>query len=245
MYEDILKQTNHRTTDYPNGPWIASQLWKHLLFINYPVDEHTVGKIIPEGLEVDTFDGKAWITVLPFKIENFTVRRIPLKGIDQFLELNVRTYVRRNGKPGVYFFRLDAEKIMDVFGARFATLTYYNAEMEMTKGRNSGTYHYLSRRKSNRQVVFEATFRPSEKTRVAEEGSLTKWLADRYFLFSECGKSIFEGPIHHRAWRVAEVDVELKQNQMLPTMVNDAILGEPYCFYAYQKRALFWPFKNT
>lgn len=242
MYEDILKETSHRETNYPSGPWVATQLWKHLLFINYPIDVEAIKQVIPKNLQVDTYDGKAWITVLPFKIEDFTVRKFPLKGVDEFLELNVRTYVKRNGKPAIYFFSLDAERLLAVFGARFASLPYYHADMKLTIDKQSGGYHYVSQRKTDQDVVFDGVFKPSDNTHPVE--GLAEWLADRYFLFSEVGDAILEGPIHHRPWHIADVKVNINKNGMLPSLPSRAILDEPYCFYAYQKRVLFWPFKK-
>ena len=243
MYEEILKETAHRKTIFPDSPWIASQLWKDLLFINYPVDPKAVQTLLPQGLQLDTFEGKAWITVLPFSINDFTLRTQSLKGINTFLELNVRTYVTHNGKPGVYFFNLQAERPVEVLGARFLTLPYYLAEMSLEKNEREGIHYYQSKRMMNYQRLFVGQFKPSEKTFSVGKGSLAKWLADRYFLYSTLGNRLIEGPIHHRPWKVADVDVSIRRNGMLPQLPDGSILEEPYCFYAYQKRALFWPFR--
>ncbi|MFC0015147.1 MULTISPECIES: YqjF family protein [Allobacillus] len=243
MYEEMLKQTAHRNSSLPDSPWLASQLWKDLLFINYPVDLEAIRTLIPNGLQLDTYDGQAWITVLPFSITDFTLRDHSLKGLNNFLELNVRTYVIRNGKPGVYFFSLEADHPITVLGARFLSLPYYLAKMSIERRPKDRMYNFQSERIMNRQRSFVAQCSPSKKTHSVREGGLTEWLVNRYHLYSTFGDRIIEGPIHHRPWKVADANVTIQRNGMLPQLPGGSILEEPYCFYTYQKRALLWPLR--
>ena len=107
-----LTEIAHRPWPIPPGPWIMAQSWHNLLFAHWPIDAarlRTLRPLIPAALEIDTFDGEAWIGVVPFRMSGVRLRGTPaLPTLSAFPELNVRTYVKRDGKPGVWFFSLDA-----------------------------------------------------------------------------------------------------------------------------------------
>src|ERR1043166_471156 len=95
------------------------QRWEHLLFLHWPVKVDDVRALVPPALTIDRFDGSAWLTVAPFLISDLHARGIPpLPWASEFPELNLRTYVMIGGKPGVYFFSLDAGSALAVAGAR-------------------------------------------------------------------------------------------------------------------------------
>lgn len=107
--------------------------WRHVLFENYPVDPATVAARLPDALAVDTFDGQAWLSVVPFVNADVRPRGLPATlGLD-LPELNLRTYVTCDGEPGVYFFSLDADGLLGVVGARLLNhLPYYTLGMDGT-----------------------------------------------------------------------------------------------------------------
>ena len=105
----ILNETAHRPWPMPQRPWLMTQTWNDLLFAHWPVDASAVRERVPGAFELDLFDGQAWLGVVPFHMTNVTPRFVPaLPWVSAFPELNVRTYVRVAGTPGVYFFSLDA-----------------------------------------------------------------------------------------------------------------------------------------
>jgi len=105
----------HRPWPLPPGRWSWRQTWCDLLFAHWPLPHGAISALIPPGLEVDTFDGEAWIGVVPFRMEDVMLRGLPgLPWISAFPELNVRTYVSVGGKPGVWFFSLDATQPLAV-----------------------------------------------------------------------------------------------------------------------------------
>ena len=108
----ILQDTAHRPWPMPQGPWVMTQSWNDLLFAHWAVPPSLIAAKLPPGLELDLFDGRAWIAVVPFWMSNVTPRGVPpLPGLSTFPELNVRTYVTVGGKrPGVFFFSLDADQ---------------------------------------------------------------------------------------------------------------------------------------
>src|SRR5947207_7616312 len=115
---EIIHQTVHRPWPLPKGPWIMTQTWDNLLFAHWPISPDAMRQVVPPALELDTYDGKAWLGIVPFEITDFRPRSFPgIPGLSTFPEINVRTYVTLGGKPGVYFFSLDAANLPAVIGA--------------------------------------------------------------------------------------------------------------------------------
>jgi uncharacterized protein len=117
--DDLLAHTSHRPWPVPDTPWLLTQSWHDLLFAHWPLDPDALRSKVPANLPLDVFDGRAWIGVIPFHMTNVGPRGMPsLPGLSAFPELNVRTYVTLNGKPGVYFFSLDAASTLAVIWRR-------------------------------------------------------------------------------------------------------------------------------
>src|SRR5688572_28880198 len=105
----VEHETEHRPWPLPPAPWLMTQSWHDLLFAHWPMPAGELSQRVPREFELDLFDGQAWIGVVPFHMSNVAPRGVPaMPWVSQFPELNVRTYVRAGGKPGVYFFSLDA-----------------------------------------------------------------------------------------------------------------------------------------
>ena len=244
MYEDILEKTDHRHTPLPDGKWLLTQRWDHLLFMHLPVHPPTMESLIPDGLELDTYEKRAWLTIIPFKVNGMHVRKMPpIPFYRPFLELNVRTYVKHEGRPGIYFFSLDASKLLAVLGARTVTLPYYYADMKMKQ--KSGTFYYRCKRKGEKEYEFRGSYRPVSEPYHPEAGSLSSWLLERYYQWSVRGNGLYEVGIHHRPWKVQDVDVTIGTSEMAPFIPKRSIVGSPLFHYAYSKRVLFWPVKRT
>jgi uncharacterized protein YqjF (DUF2071 family) len=115
----VLEAVAHRPWPLPSGPWIMAQTWHDLLFAHWSVRSETLRRLVPSELALDTFDGSCWVAVAPFHMSGIRLRGLPaLPGLSRFPELNVRTYVTLGGKPGVYFFSLDAGSLPAVWAAR-------------------------------------------------------------------------------------------------------------------------------
>jgi uncharacterized protein YqjF (DUF2071 family) len=102
----------------PKAPWVLRMAWEDLLFAHWPVDAARLRATLPEALELDLFEGRAWLGVVPFRMNDVGLRRLPAPGATRFPELNVRTYARHLGRPGVWFYSLDAGSALAVAGAR-------------------------------------------------------------------------------------------------------------------------------
>ena len=134
----------------PRAPWLMTQSWNDLLFAHWPVDVSQMRGVVPDVFDLDLFDGKAWLGVVPFYMTNVGVRAAPpLPWHSAFPELNVRTYVRVSNRPGVYFFSLDAGRRLAVAAARaLLNLPYFAAIMSVE--RRDAAIHYQSARRSGR-----------------------------------------------------------------------------------------------
>jgi uncharacterized protein len=121
----------HRPWPAPHEPWLLAMAWHDLLFMHWPIRPAALLPYIPAGLALETFDGMAWIGVVPFRMSGVRPRLVPaVRWISGFAELNVRTYVVAEDKPGVWFFSLDAGNPVAVEMARDVFhLPYYNANM--------------------------------------------------------------------------------------------------------------------
>ncbi|SER60738.1 hypothetical protein SAMN04487944_1072 [Gracilibacillus ureilyticus] len=242
-YQEILNMTDHRTHQLPEGPWLMTQRWDHLLFIHLPVEKEIMEANIPNGLELDIYEGTAWITILPFRIRDMHFRKIPpIPFLQSFLELNVRTYVQRNGVKGIYFFSLDANKLPAVLGARMASLPYVYSNMKME--REKDTYYYMCSRKGSSKE-FRASYRPFSNPFYPEKNSLSYWLLERYYLWASRNKSLYSGGIHHMPWRIQQAEVAIEEENILPDMKGINLTGNPIYQYCFSKRVLFWPIKKV
>lgn len=161
-----------------------TQTWNDLLFAHYPIDINVLRQLVPNGLALDTFNGKGWIGVVPFHMTNIRLRGTPrVPGTDSFAELNVRTYVTVNGKPGVFFFSLDAENLLAVKVAQtIYHLPYMHADMKVEK--RDSFIEYTSKRRHGVNARFECSYRPISDSFYAKEGSFEEWLTERYCLYT-------------------------------------------------------------
>jgi uncharacterized protein YqjF (DUF2071 family) len=191
--------------------------WDDLLFAHYTVDPAVVSKHIPAGLELETWEGKAWIGVVPFRMAGVRPRFIPrIPGLSDFAELNVRTYVRRGGLPGVFFFSLDAASPFAVRAARrFFHLPYFDAGMQVH--REGAEYVYASRRThwGAAEARFEARYAPAGASYKSRPGTLDDWLTARYcFYAADSEGNILRCDIHHKPWRLQPATASITANTL-------------------------------
>jgi uncharacterized protein YqjF (DUF2071 family) len=212
----VLEKMAHRPWPMPTGPWLMTQTWNDLLFAHWPVDKHALRERVPAGLELDLFDGEAWLGVVPFHMTNVAPRLVPaLPWISAFPELNVRTYVKVGGKPGVYFFSLDAGNPAAVMTARkLLNLPYFTAKMETGVGQD-GSVQYDSRRASLPSAEFTARYRGVGDAHAPVSDTLEYFLTERYCLYAiDHGNHAYRLDIHHPAWPLQPGDGHIALNTM-------------------------------
>lgn len=185
--------------------------WRHVLFANWPVDPELVGSHLPEPLTVDTYDGNAWLSVVPFTNVDIRPRIAPAGTGLPLPELNLRTYVTHDGTPGVYFFSLDAQGLLAVLGARvFHHLPYYYAGVDIAETDGRVTFESRRRHPGARPVHVTATYEPTGSGERAEAGSLRHFLTARYRYYTESPDGTLRyAAIDHDPWPLFDVDVEL------------------------------------
>ena len=243
MYQDILNITEHRDVPLPDGPWLMTQKWNDLLFMHLPVSTDILRERIPSGLELDTYGGEAWVSILPFRISNMRFRKMPpLPFIHSSLQLNVRTYVKRRGVPGIYLFSLDADNLPAVIGARVISLPYYYAKMSMNK---KNIIYSGCERKGTTIAAFEGSYRPISDAYYPKQSTLIHWLVERYHLWFYRKHSLYRGDVHHKPWKVCDAEVFISKQNMLTEFPQEFVTGNPIFNYAASKRVLFWSFKKV
>lgn len=173
--------------------------------------------LLPRGLELDLFQGGAWLGVVPFRMSATRLRCLPaLPFASSFPELNVRTYVRHRDKPGVWFFSLDAASLVAVCTARrFFHLSYFHSRMEAL--REGEAYYYSCRRRDEGSGIaeFRARYRPVGDIQRSIPGSLEHWLTERYCLYAADRRGgLWRGDIHHEPWPLQAAEVEVELNTM-------------------------------
>ncbi len=255
----------------PAGLPIMHQNWGKLLFMHWAIDAEVLRPLIPAQLSIDTFDGKAWIGLVPFTMWGIRASFLPaIPGTSAFHELNVRTYVHYQGVPGVWFFSLDALNSLAVWGARtFYYLPYFNAEMKLTQEGNridyssvrqdSMTYgEFFAGDRSGFAANFdsdrfqllpraELDIRWSIGEALAESvpGSLEFFLTERYCLYSFHRNQIYRSRIFHEPWPLQNATVDSLRSTMIESLGVPQPDGQTLLHYAELIAVDIWPLKNV
>jgi hypothetical protein len=210
-----LAHLGHRPWPLPSGPWQWRQQWVDLLFAHWPVASDAVRKLVPEPLEIDEFEGRTYVALVPFRMTGVMKRPLPdVPGISAFVEMNVRLYVTFEGKSGVWFLSLDANNHPAVWAARaLFELPYYYADMQLEH--EGDRVRYRSRRRAG-GYSFVGSYEPSGPVRLAESGSLERWLTERYCLYAQKKNgALYRTEIHHPPWPLQSGEARFEQQTML------------------------------
>ena len=250
---EYLVRTSHSPRPLPSGRWVMTQRWNDLLFAHWPVPPSAIAPLLPEGLQVDTFHGSAWIGVVPFWMDRIKLHGFPsLPFLRSFPELNLRTYVRdhQTGTPGVYFLSLDARNVLAVAYARaMYSLPYHWAEMRFQQRSEREFAFYSRRRGTSRPVIFKARYRglgPTHKLVESRSGSLEYFLTERYCLFSNnhTGQPM-RASIHHIPWPLEEAEAEIEQNDLPAAMGIQLPNQEPVLHYSRRLAVYVWQLERV
>ncbi len=240
---DILHQTTHRPWPMPARPWVMTQTWHHLLFAHWPVPHDVLRPLVPLPFELDLFEGRAWVGIVPFYMTNVAPRFVPtLPWVSEFPELNVRTYVRMGERPGIYFFSLDAGSALAVHTARtLLNLPYYSASMAVTP-RADGISYESRRDSTSRPAEFLARYAPDGDVFSAAPESLEYFLTERYCLYhlTRRGRP-YRLDIHHPPWRLQPARAELMRNTMGEINGIPLPSAAPLLHFARRQDMVAWP----
>jgi len=240
----ILNQVAHRPWPLPAGAWIMAQTWHDLLFAHWPVPAAALRPHIPAHLEIDTYEAQAWLAVVPFRMSGVRLRGTPaMPWLSSFPELNVRTYVTLGGKPGVWFFSLDAGNPLAVAIARsWFHLPYFRAQMFCEE--RDGWIYYRSER-THRDVpsgLLEARYRPVGEVFSAKPGTLEHFLTERYCLYTADARGrIIRGEIHHPPWPLQLAEASFGRNTMAQaSRLSLPNLSSPLPHFSRRQDVIVW-----
>jgi hypothetical protein len=239
-----LRIVEHRPWPLPRGPWIMQQTWHDLLFAHWSLPESAMRSLVPASLTLDRFDGRCWMGVVPFRMSDIHARGLfPFFGLSQFAELNVRTYVTYGGKPGVYFFSLDAANLPAVWAARqFYHLPYFYAVMSSQEA--AGEIRYRSHRQKG-DAEFRGQYHPTTEVRLREKGTIEHWLTERYCLYTTHHGRVYRGEIHHQPWPLQEAEAEIEVNTVAAAAGIALPAIAPLLHFAHRLEVLIWPLRRA
>jgi len=232
---------NPRPWPVPNRPWLMRQNWHDILFMHWSVPLADLRRVVPPQLPLDVYDGSAWIGIVPFRMSGVRPRLVPpMPLISAFPELNVRTYVTIDDKPGVYFFSLDAANPLAVVAARRLDLLYQYARMSCEW--RDGWVEYDSERLGNAAVPARLSMRyqPAGDVFIAKPGSLEDFLTRRYCLYA-VGRhdEVSRLEIDHVPWPLQPARAEIRLNTMVKPL-GLQLHGDPLLHFARRMEMNAW-----
>jgi uncharacterized protein len=233
----------------PKGQPIMHQNWGKLHFMHWRIDESILRPQIAHELEIDLFEGSAWVAITPFAM--WDVRAFPplvpaVPGIDSMYELNVRTYVSHRGVPGVWFFSLDIDSAVAALGGRkLFHLPYYTSEINFAGDEgNDDLIEYEVVRDDEPKAHFSGSFKPGKRLGSAQPGSKEFFLTERYVLYTENQGALYQARIHHQPWPLQASEVLEFSSTMLEANGLPPPDGEPLVHYAEEVNVDIWPLQR-
>ncbi|HEX4793644.1 MAG TPA: DUF2071 domain-containing protein [Humisphaera sp.] len=222
--------------------------WLQLAFLHWPVKASILRPLIPAGLELDTFDGSAWIGVVPFKMARVRAHFTPpVPFLSKFPELNVRTYVTHKGKLGIWFLSLDAASKLTVLGARWTFhLPYFDAKMQIASKGDEIQYRSHRTHRDAPKAEFVANYQPTGKVFHSKAGTLEHFLTARLALYSaDRHGQLYRGDIEHASWPLQAAQAEIETNSMAQAAGVKLPDVAPLVYYADLLDVVAWPIKRV
>ncbi|MBM4258202.1 MAG: DUF2071 domain-containing protein [Deltaproteobacteria bacterium] len=224
------------------------QVWHDLVFAHWPVAVEQLRPLIPGGLQIDTYDGQAWIAIVPFRMSGIRPRLLPpVPWLSAFPELNVRTYVSTEDKPGVWFFSLEAANPIAVaIARRWYLLPYFYARMSCQTNSEGVVYssHRIHRRAP--AATFRGHYRPTSGVFQAHKGSLEYWLTERYCLYTvDAQQHIYRGEIDHPPWPLQLAEATIEENTMTTPLDIRLPEGMPLLHFSRHQEVVAWPLSQV
>ncbi|WP_430613118.1 YqjF family protein [Flavobacterium sp. JP2137] len=232
----ILTQVDHRPWALPTTPWVYYQEWNEVCFMHWKVDSEALEKLLPPGVALDLFEGEAWVSLVPFTMERIRPSFLPaFAPISNFHEINLRTYVVKDGKPGVYFLNIESAKwLSTLLAKKLSGLPYENASISRKTDGNQQLYSSLNTLKG-----FRISARFTTSARKTAKSPLEIWLTERYCLYVDQGAKLYCYDIHHLEWELEEVTL---QQLTIDYQIGGIALQQPPHHLNYSKgiRVVAW-----
>jgi uncharacterized protein YqjF (DUF2071 family) len=241
----VLRETDHRPWPLPEEPWFMGQVWTDLLFAHWPVPSKALAAVVPSALPLDTYEGEAWLGITPFLVEGLRLRGTPPAPVlSTFPEINVRTYVTVEGRPGIYFLSLDAASWPAVFAARRSyRLPYFRSRITTRRGVMRRTFSARRISDDGPAAEFSAEYGPEGEPLPLRDGALERWLTERYCLYTiDANQRAYRGEIHHPPWPLRPAWLELRENTMARPF-GLGLEGAPLLHFSARQDVALWPIR--
>ncbi len=217
----------------PGEPWAQAHTRQDVLFAHWPVGLDELARRLPPDLAVDTFEGEAWLGIVPFRLVSPRLRGLPpLPGLSSCPQLDVRTYVTVDGRPGVWLFSLDTASQLLVEAAKRAhRLPAYRARITLAEAGGE-----VACDASRDGLAFRARYRGGGPASTARSGTLEHFLVERYCLYTADGGRLYRAELHHAPWRLQAATGEIETATIAPVAVD----GPPHLLFAASQDVLVW-----
>jgi len=229
----LLNLKSHRPFQLPKPSWKYYQEWHATYFLHYKIPQEFLWELLPQGLLLDTYQGQAWASVVGFTVKNLRMKYLPpLPYLSDFQEVNLRTYVIKDGVPGIYFITIEASKILSALMARkLVGLKYNNAKIKRKHNRCVLT-------RSEEGNLLNLKYLPLQN--ISDKSDLDKWLTERYCAYEAINKKLYRFNIHHKAWslkkmKLRKVELNFVQGNLWINNVQPDLQH-----YSAEQRVLLW-----
>lgn len=222
-------------------PWIAQQNWRDVLFIHTPVSLQALREFVPAPFTIDTYDGRAWVSIVLFKATHSRLRYMPeWLSYPLFHQMNIRTYVHFGDERGVYFFSINTDRKLVALGGNTVSLPFRQAPMTI---QNESDYFLFSGEQlpAEEKGSLQVAYHPYSPVFTPEPGSLPNFLAERYCIWMTQGSHLVKAPIIHTHWHLQQANTSFRGNRAFPFPFTD----ETVSHYSAYKHAMIYPFENV
>ena len=237
-----LRQTDHRPWPLPTGRWLVAQTWEDLVFAHWRAEPDGVQALLPNGLEVDVYDGSAWVGVNAFRVESVRLHgTLPVPWLSSFPQLNVRTYVRAGRRPGLWFFSLNTPSLLAAETARRVyRLPWRTCRLEIRTP--AGRLEINATREEGH--AFAARLSPRSAPEPAEPDTIEHFLLERYCLYARDRGRLMRADLHHRPWEVQPAIGGVDLDTISPPGLG--LAGEqPLLHVSRLQDTLAWPLERV
>lgn len=228
MHSPVSLQRRLEARQRPQENSFMFQEWRKLLFLHWEYDSNLIQNTLPEGVFVDTYKGKSYLTINVFFIQNLRLSNFPaIPGFSDFIEVNFRTYVYdKNGIPGIWFYSLDINSLLAASsGKNFFSLPYHYSEL--TEQQENGSISIEGTRVEANHSSMKFSYIPENETYIAEPDSIDFFLMERYVLFTYLNGKLHLGRVHHLPYSISKAKVLNNKNHLFELNSFNAPLSPP------------------